>query len=466
VVKKAIKKGKPVYGINTGFGKLCQKIIPYSQLLKLQENLIESHACGVGELLSLQETKLLTFLRIVSLAKGYSGVSQGLIQALVGLFNKDVFPAVPEKGSVGASGDLAQLAHLGLCLMGQGEAFYRSEKMEASEALKGAGLKPYRFLEKEALSLINGTQYSGAVLGTVLIKLNNVLKVADITGATTFEALKCSLKPFDVRLQEVRRYPGQVAVAQNFRKLLSRSQVIESHKYCPKVQDPYSIRCIPQVHGAVRQCYEFAKGIFMREVNSAVDNPLVLGNQIISGGNFHGQPLALAADSLSTALVSLINISERRIAQLNNPDTSGLPAFLVKQSGLNCGAMGLEILAASLASESRALSFPSSVANIPTGAGKEDFVSMSAHSVRKLRAIFENLTYILAIELFCACQGLDFLSPLKPGKGVYRAYRLIREYVKPLERDRILTEDIRKIKDIILSGQLVEKVEQVVGRII
>jgi histidine ammonia-lyase len=468
--------GATIYGVNTGFGKLASQRIEPDALLALQENLLRSHAVGMGALLPISISRLALALRIASLCAGYSGVTIDLIQNLVEMFNRGIAPAIPEQGSVGASGDLAPLAHMALVLIGEGQAFVvdrqasdggerKAKALDADAALRHVGLKPYRLRAKEGLSLINGTQISTAILGDALVRGRNLTKMADIAGAMTVEATRSSMKPFDPRIQAVRPHPGQSQSAANLRSLLAESEIMSSHANCAKVQDAYSMRCMPQVHGTCRDAVEHTIGIVEREMNSATDNPLVFSDthEVISGGNFHGQPIALASDHLAAAIADLSSISERRVENLVNPDLSGLPGFLTPHPGLNSGMMLVQVLAAALVSENRALSFPASVDSIPTSANREDHVSMSTAAARKCRSIISNATRVLACELLCAAQGLEFLLPLRPGRGALAAYQHIRRHVAPLNRDRILHGDLETVEQLICDGSLLTAVETVSG---
>lgn len=467
-LEELLAEGRTIYGVNTGFGKLSNQRIEMSEVLALQENLLRSHAVGMGPLLSIGEARLALALRIQALARGHSGVTVELVEQLIEMFNRGVTPAIPEQGSVGASGDLAPLAHLALVVMGEGHAFVshggpeRSRKpISGRAALRQARMKPYRLQSKEGLSLINGTQISTSLLAEAVVRARVLLKVADIAGAVTVEATKSSMKPFDERLQRIRPHPGQLACAANLRRLLERSQVMESHKDCDKVQDAYSMRCMPQVHGTARDALTHVIAVVERELNSATDNPLVFPEtrEVISGGNFHAQPIALAADLLTAALTDLSSISERRVENLVNPDLSGLPGFLTPHPGLNSGMMLVQVLAAALVAENRAASFPASVDSIPTSANREDHVSMATNAARKCRTVVINTTRVLACELLCGCQGLEFHLPLRPGKGVESAYRVVREHVRPLGRDRTLHRDLEAVERLIRTGQLLTAVE-------
>jgi histidine ammonia-lyase len=478
-----VNSGATIYGVNTGFGKLSNQRIEPDEVLALQENLLRSHAVGMGPLLSLGVSRLALALRIQALAKGFSGVTVELIETLIEMYNRGIVPAIPEQGSVGASGDLAPLAHLALVVMGEGYAFVvapstrvatrgRGEKHEAKllsgrAALRRVRLQPHRPRAKEGLSLINGTQVSTAILADALVRAWDLARVADIAGALTIEATKSSQKPFDARIQEIRPHPGQIACAANLRRLLADSAVMASHADCSKVQDAYSMRCMPQVHGTLRDALVHVTAVVEREMNSATDNPLVFAetNEVISGGNFHAQPIALAADVLAAAVADLSSISERRVENLVNPDLSGLPGFLTPHPGLHSGMMLVQVLAAALVSENKALAFPASVDSIPTSANREDHVSMSTTAARKCRNVVTNATRVLAGELLCAAQGLEFHRPLEAGKGAEAAYQHVREHVRPLGRDRTLHRDLEAVERLVRSGSLIAAVEAACGHL-
>jgi histidine ammonia-lyase len=469
-LENLMASGATLYGVNTGFGKLANRRINADDLLALQENLLRSHAVGTGALLSIGESRLALTLRIQALAKGHSGVTTALLDMLIAMFNRGIVPAIPEQGSVGASGDLAPLAHMALVVMGEGQAFVvkggqhertRPKQMSGRAALERVHLKPYRPQAKEGLSLINGTQISTTLLAEAVVRATHLAKIADVAGAMTIEATKSSERPFDARIQQLRPHPGQIAAAANLRRLLCDSEIMVSHANCDKVQDAYSMRCMPQVHGSMRSALALATRIAECEMNAATDNPLVFSdtNEVISGGNFHGQPVALAADTLAAAVTDLASISERRVENLVNPDLSGLPGFLTPQPGLNSGMMLVQVLAAALVSENKGLSFPAGVDSIPTSANREDHVPMSTAAARKCRAVVANATRVLACELMCAAQGLEFHKPLRPARAVEAAYGHIREYVKPLGRDRTLHRDIDAVERLIQSGSLLTAVE-------
>jgi histidine ammonia-lyase len=463
IVERAIREGRTVYGVNTGFGKMAETRIDPGRLEELQRNLLLSHSAGIGGEAAL-ETGLLIALRANTLLRGRSGVTPGLVRALVRMHNRGVRPLVREQGSVGASGDLAPLAQLGAAMCGFGRARVGDRTLSSTGALRAAGLGPYRFRAKEALSLINGTPFTAALLARVLADAERLLKVADIAAAMSLEALRGSLRPFDPRFHALRPHPGPAASARNVRKLLAGSEVLESHRHCRKVQDAYSLRCVPQVHGAAREAFRFARDVLVCEANSVTDNPVVFANgEILSGGNFHGQPLAQAADFLGASLVSLANISERRIDRMTNPDMSDLPGFLVRESGLNSGYMMVQVAAASVAAECRADAAPAGVHSIPTGASREDHVPMAPLAVRRCRRILENVRKVLGMEMLCAAQGLDFLEPLRPGRGVDAAHRRLRREIPHLERDRYLQPELETATEPPLAGEVLRAVEREAG---
>jgi histidine ammonia-lyase len=390
-----------------------------------------------------------------------------VIKTLVEMLNKGVHPLIPEKGSVGASGDLAPLAHLASVMMGEGEALFNGKRMNGKRAMRKAGISPLLLKAKEGLALINGTQGMTAVGVLALLRAEHLCKVADIVGACTLEALKGTLSAFDLDIQKVRPFPGPLAVSKNFQRLDRDSEIAQSHKFCSKIQDAYSLRCIPQVHGAIRDGLSFVRKVLEIEVNSATDNPLIFAEKgkILNCGNFHGEPVAFAMDLLGIVVSELGAISERRIEKLINPSLSGLPPFLTKKGGLHSGLMMVQVSAASLVSENKVLAHPASVDSIPTSADKEDHVSMGTISARKAMEIVKNVEDILAMELLCATQGLEFLLPLRPGLGVREAYQVVRQKVPPIKGDRRFSEDIKKIQILIESGQLLDSVEKVVGRL-
>ncbi len=458
----ALEQGKLVYGINTGFGALSNVVIDPDQIEELQKNIVRSHSTGIGEPFSEIEVRAMMLLRANTLARGNSGVRLELVGALLELLNRGVHPVVPQKGSVGASGDLAHLASV---LIGEGAAVYRGEKLKGAEALKRAGLEPVKLSAKEGLALINGTPAMTAVGLLALLKAERLARIADIAGAATLDALRGTLTAFDPDIQAARPHTGQMKVSKNFYRLMDQSEITISHKDCPRIQDAYSLRCIPQVHGAVRDVIDYVRKTISVEINSATDNPLIFPekNKTESGGNFHGEPIAFALDFLGIAMSELGGISERRIEKLLNPVFSGLPPFLTDKGGLHSGLMMVQVSAAALASENKILASPASVDSIPTSSDKEDHVSMGTIAARKAREIIGNVEHILAMEILCSSQGLYFLEPLKPGTGIQAEYRVVREAVDPIMEDRSFHEDIHSIWELIESGYLLEEVEKISG---
>jgi histidine ammonia-lyase len=466
-VEKLLNTDQTVYGINTGFGKFASVQIKHSEVRDLQRNLLLSHAIGVGEPFPTEVVRGMLLLRAQSLALGYSGVRPVVVEILLELLNQGIHPIVPSQGSVGASGDLSPLAHMSLPLLGEGEVEYQGQILPAAEVLSKVGLTPLVLEAKEGLALINGTQAMTSMLALLIWDVTLLLKGADLAAAMSIEALKGSHRPFAPAVTRLRPHPGAGLVADNLRRLLADSEVQASHIDCDKVQDAYSLRAVPQVHGASRDALAHVLSVLEHELNSVTDNPLILWDedQVISAGNFHGQPLALAADYAAIALAELANISERRIEQMLNPALSGLPAFLAEQGGLHSGLMISQYTAASLVSENKVLAHPASVDSIPTSANQEDHVSMGTHACRKARAIFENVLWVLAIELVSAAQALDFHKPLKPGKGVAIAHQRIRQEISHLDKDRYLRPELDKLRGLLRSGELVSSVEQAVGKL-
>jgi histidine ammonia-lyase len=455
VVEEIVSKGEVVYGVSTGFGKLSDVHVPTEDLRQLQLNLVRSHACGIGNPLSEAEVRAMILLRANVLALGLSGIRLEVVELLCELNNRGVVPVIPEKGSVGASGDLAPLAHLSLTLIGEGEAFYKGERLSSAEALQKAGLKPVALEAKEGLALLNGTQAMHAVGGLALFRAKRLAHVADIAGAMTLEALKGTPTAFDARIHQARPHPGQQAVAQHLLHLLRESEIRQSHlANDPRVQDAYSLRCMPQVHGAVRGALDHCETVLEIESGSATDNPLVFdGGDVLSGGNFHGAPLALALDYAAIAVTDLMSISERRTDRLVNPDLSeGLPPFLSPHAGTHSGFMILHVAAVALLNEAKVLSHPASVDNLPTSGGKEDHVSMGMTSALKLRGIVENAEHLLAIELLAAAEGLEFRRPLKGGLGVEQGYERVRKISAAVETDRSMSSDIARVAAAIREG--------------
>jgi histidine ammonia-lyase len=454
VIERLIESDTAAYGINTGFGKLAAVRIPHEQIRQLQVNLVRSHASGVGAPLSEAETRAMMLLRANTLAKGFSGVRALLVETLCAMLARGVHPVIPAQGSVGASGDLAPLAHLAQVAIGEGEAVYHGERIAGGEAMRRAEIAPLELEAKEGLALLNGTQGMLALLTLGLRDAEILADTADIAAALSLDALRGSPAAFDERLSRVRPFPGQARTAENLRRLNAGSEIRESHRAPEKdtrVQDAYSVRCTPQVHGAVRDGLEQIRGTLEIELNSATDNPLVFAGQaaghgeVLSGGNFHGQPLAMAADQMAVALCAVAGISERRIEQMTNPNSSGLPAFLVASPGLNSGFMILQVTAAALASEMKTQATPHSVDSIPTSGNQEDYVSMGMSAARRLGPMLENLRNVLAIELLAACQGIDLLAPLRTGREAQKAYELVRGVSARVDADRSLAADIAAV---------------------
>ncbi|MGO9642339.1 MAG: histidine ammonia-lyase [Candidatus Acidiferrales bacterium] len=464
VIDRIVEAEESTYGVNTGFGELADVRISSDQIRKLQLNLIRSHACGVGAPLSEAETRAVMLLRANALAKGLSGVRPIVVEVLCAMLNRGVHPVIPSQGSVGASGDLAPLAHLALVVIGEGEANYRGSRLPGRDAMQQAGIAPLALEAKEGLSLLNGTQGMLALLALALGEAKILADAADVAAALSMDALRGSPAAFDARIAKARPHPGHALVAQNLTRLNRGSRIRESHrsaKHDPRVQDAYSLRCTPQVHGAVRDALAQVRATLEIELNSATDNPLVFvkaggaagEGAVLSGGNFHGQPLAMAADQLAVALATLGGISERRIAHMTNPHTSLLPAFLTSDPGLNSGFMLAQVTAAALASENKALGTPHSVDSIPTSGDQEDYVSMGMAAARRLRAMLDNSRRILAIELMAACQGIDLLAPLTTGMEAAKAKELVRSRTARLDADRSLAPDIEAVAVLIASGQ-------------
>ncbi|WP_242339479.1 MULTISPECIES: histidine ammonia-lyase [Anaeromyxobacter] len=469
LVEARLEDGEPHYGINTGFGTLAEVRIERADLERLQRNLVLSHAAGVGAPLPLVEARALMLLRANVLAKGVSGIREETLDLLLALLDRGVAPVVPERGSVGASGDLAPLAHLALLLIGEGEALVaggrddaaspsKMERMPSREALRRVGLAPAVLQPKEGLALVNGTQAMAALGTLAVLRAERLAALADLAGAMTLEGLLGSHRPFAPEIQAVRGQPGQIAAAARLRELLAGSELNASHQGpgCHKVQDPYSLRCMPQVHGAARDGIGFCRATLAAEVNAATDNPLVFPEtgEIVSGGNFHGQPVALALDVLAVASSHLAAISERRVEQLVNPSLSGLPPFLAPQHGLNSGFMIAQVTSAALVSENKVLSHPASVDSIPSSAGREDHVSMGMTAALKARQVLENVRTCLAIELLVAAQAIDLRAPLRPAVKVAEAHRRIRAVVPRLDEDRELHRDIEAVCRLVDDGQL------------
>ena len=457
VVQDIVTQGRTVYGVNTGFGKLSDVSIDKADLLQLQLNLVRSHSCGLGEPLSEPEARAMLLLRANVLASGFSGARALVIDTLTAMLEKGVTPVIPEKGSVGASGDLAPLAHLALAAIGEGEVFYEGERLAAATALERAQIAPLQLEVKEGLALLNGTQAMGAVGALALHRAEQLAHLADVAGAMTLEALKGTPVAFEARIHEARPHPGQIEVAAHLRELLRDSEIRQSHlENDPRVQDAYSLRCMPQVHGAIRTALSHAKQVVEIESGSATDNPLVFSEtgDVLSGGNFHGAPLALVFDYAAIALTDLMSITERRIDRLLNPDSNeGLPPFLTAHPGISSGFMMLQVTAVALLNEAKVWAHPASIDNVPTDGGKEDHVSMGMTAATKLRAIVTLAELATAIELLAAAQGLEYHAPLAPGGGVKQAYNIVRRLVAPLTTDRSMSRDIEKIRDAIVAEE-------------
>jgi histidine ammonia-lyase len=464
-VERALSDGKAYYGVNTGFGALASKRIDPSALDQLQYNLLLSHAVGLGDPVPQAIARLMLQLKLHSLSLGHSGISLPVFERLLEFEQRDLVPAMPCKGSLGASGDLAPLAHMSLPLIGKGRFWKRdgSGTVEANELLRVEGLEPVALGPKDALSLINGTQLMAAYGAFVLERAVTLVKNADVLAALSLEALRGSISPFDARIQELRPHPGQKAVAQNVRALMTASQILESHKDCGRVQDPYSLRCVPQVHGASRDALDHARDVFDIELNAVTDNPLVFDDgSIVSGGNFHGQPLALALDYAAIALAELASISERRTYLLLTGH-DGLPKLLMNDTGLNSGFMIPQYTAAALVSQNKVLCHPASVDSIPTCLGQEDHVSMGSIGALKLLEVLDNVEKVLAIEALSASQALDYRQPLSPGRGVAAAHACVREVVAHKEADAYFGDDIERAVGLLRAGEVVRRVEAAVG---
>ncbi len=467
-VDNIVKKGEPVYGINTGFGALSNKFIESSDLSTLQYNLIRSHCTGVGAPFPKLTTRAIMLLRANCLASGFSGVSIECIELLLDFINNHITPIVPEKGSVGASGDLAPLSHIALCLIGEGEVEYQGKNVPASFAISEIGKEPVKLKAKDGLALINGTAVMAALGSLALYEAKRLIKMADIATAMTLEAVRGTKRAYDPDISLLKPQPGQVDVANNLTLLLSEeSEIASSHVDCGKVQDPYSLRCVPQVHGAIRQTIKHAEEVLTVEINSVTDNPLIFvdKDKVVSGGNFHGEAVAFCMDYLTMGLSEIANISERRVEKMINPTFSDLPAFLVKESGLNSGLMIAHVTMAALASENKYLSHPAVVDSIPTSTDKEDHVSMGVTSGRKLHEVIRNVKTCLAIEFLCNTQGIYLLRPLKSTTTLEKVYNVIRNHVPPIDNDRVFKTDIENILKLISNFEILRVVEEDIGEL-
>jgi histidine ammonia-lyase len=467
VVLDIVKKGLPVYGINTGFGALASKQIADADLAQLQYNLIRSHCTGVGQSFNRTITRAIMICRANCLVQGFSGVTPEIVKLLLNMINLDITPVVPEKGSVGASGDLAPLSHIALALIGEGDVVWNGKVMRSDFVLSQVGLKPVVLGPKDGLALINGTAVMLALGAIAAHETELLMKQADIISCLTLDAVRGTASAFDERISRLKPQPGQVAVSANLNKIIAGSQIINSHPQDGKVQDPYSLRCIPQVHGACRQTLRHAMEVFNVELNSVTDNPLVFSDtgEVVSGGNFHGEALALALDYLAMGVSEIGNIAERRVEKMMNPHFSDLPAFLTKNSGLNSGLMIAHVTMAALASENKGLCHPASIDSIPTSTDKEDHVSMGVTAGRKLQEVVSNVQHCLSIELLCNTQGIEFLRPLKTSPALEKVIALVRKHVPPIEDDRIFFKDIEWLYRLVQSGEIISEVESVTGEL-
>lgn len=467
LIMDIVKKGKPVYGINTGFGALASKQIAEEDLGQLQYNLIRSHCTGVGKPFNREVTRAIMLSRANCLIQGFSGVTPETIELLLEFINQNINPVIPEKGSVGASGDLAPLSHIALALIGEGEVEFNGKVVRSDFAIHQIGREPAVLGPKDGLALINGTSVMLALGCLALVEAKKIVKQADIIACLTLDAVRGTASAFDERISRLKPQPGQVDVSANLLKIISGSEIVHSHKDDGKVQDPYSLRCIPQVHGACRQTLRHTEEVLEIELNSVTDNPLVFveTGDVISGGNFHGEALALTMDYLAMGLSEICNIAERRVEKMMNPSFSDLPAFLTKNSGLNSGLMIAHVTMAALASENKYLCHPASVDSIPTSTDKEDHVSMGVTSGRKLHEVVANVQYGLAIELLCNTQGLEFLRPLKTSPALEKVHTLVRKHVQPIGEDRIFHKDIENLTRLVRTDEIIKEVESITGEL-
>lgn len=468
VVEEHVAAGDVVYGLTTGFGKLKSEAIARDDLRTLQRNLVLSHCCGVGEPMPAGEVRAAQVLRLNGLLRGHSGVRLELLQKLVRLFNARFVPVVPQQGSVGASGDLAPLAHMAAAYMGHGEAWFGGERMSAADALAAMGEEPLELEAKEGLALINGTEIMKATGAGVVLRATNLSIAADVVASLSCEALFGSAQPYDERFAELKGHAGHRRTAANLRACLVGSEVMQNHKDCGRVQDPYSIRCVPQIHGAFKSALKHVRDVLGSEINAVTDNPLIFPatGDVISAGQFHGQPVSIVLDYLGLALCTLANVSERRIEQLVNPDLSGLPPFLARSPGLNSGFMMAQVAAAALASENKVWAHPASVDSIPTSANQEDHVSMGVTAARKARTIVGNVERVLAIELLCAAQARDFHAEMRAGVGAQAAHELVRTRVPASREDHFLHADIEAVHELLVSGELVRAASEAAGPLV
>lgn len=468
LVDRSMEEDKTIYGITTGFGKFSDVKITQDETKELQRNLIISHACGVGSPLSEEEARGIMLLRVNALSKGYSGIRLSTLNTLKEMLNKGVHPIIPEKGSLGASGDLAPLAHMVLVLIGEGEAIYKGERISGKEAMGKAGIEPVELTAKEGLALINGTQVMTSIGALTLYDAINLSKTADIATGLTMEALNGITNAFDEKVHKIRHHKGQINTGKNVLSIVENSKMTTKQGEL-RVQDAYSIRCIPQIHGASKDCLEYVKQKVEIEMNAATDNPLIFVDEeeVISGGNFHGQPMAITFDFLGIGISELANVSERRLERLVNPALSeGLPAFLTENGGLHSGFMIVQYAAAALVSENKSLAHPASIDSIPSSANQEDHVSMGTIAARQAREILGNARKVIAMEMLAACQGIDLRGNKGLGSGTDIAYNIIREQVPTLKEDRVMHLDIDKCEQILKSNVIVEKVEEKVGELL
>lgn len=467
LVDRWVREERRIYGVTTGFGALSDVAISGKDTRRLQENILMSHAAGVGRPLEAEAVRAVMTLRVKDFARGHSGIRLETAQQLIDLLNRGVVPVIPEKGSVGASGDLAPLAHLALVLLGKGEAFFKGQQMSGDRALKACGLEPIQLQSAEGLALVNGTQVMTAIGALAVHDARCLCRLSDVAAAMTLEVLMGSRTEFNPKIHQVRPHPGQMAAAANMERITHASEIISSHSDCSRIQDAYTLRCSPQVHGATRDAVDYCRQVIETEMNASTGNPLIFADseEFLLGGNFHGQPVALAMDFLGMAAAELANISERRIERLVNPMLSGLPAFLVSDGGLNSGFMIAQYTAAALVSENKVLAHPASVDSIPTSANKEDHVSMGTIAARKCREIVANTEHVIAVELLCAAQALDLFTNLKPGEGTLAAYQAIRRRIPHLDVDRFLAADIAAMRDLMRAGSILAAVESKVGEL-
>jgi histidine ammonia-lyase len=467
LVARWVEEERTVYGVTTGFGALSDVAISTKDTRRLQYNILKSHSVGVGDPMAPEVVRAMMALRIKDFARGNAGVRTETVHALMRLLNQDIVPVVPEKGSVGASGDLVPLAHVGLVLIGEGTAWVKGRPLAGKAALDAAGLAPLALEAGEGLAMINGTQAMTAIGGLAVYDAARLARYTDVAAAMSLEVLMGSKTEFDPRIHRMRPHPGQAIAAENMDRITRNSEIISSHRDCKRVQDAYTLRCSPQVHGASRDAVAYARKVIETEMNASTGNPLIHpeSGDFLLGGNFHGQPVAMALDFMCMAVAELANISERRVERLVNPKLSGLPAFLVKDGGLNSGFMIAQYVAAALVSENKVMSHPAVVDSIPTSANKEDHVSMGTISARKCREVVRNTENVIAIELLCAAQALDLFTNMQPGAGTQAAYETIRNVVPHLENDRILSEDVKRIVALMRSGTILDAVEKAVGSV-